>query len=480
MRAPVAVMTALATAVGVVVAGAGGGGASAADLLPAPTLSPLPTVSVPLPTESVPLPETSLTDPVDDTVEDVTGGGDGDGGGAGDSGSTAGGTTSSTTGSSDGGAAATGGDRRGSDSAEQRRERREREARPMVAGTAAARDLVDDEHSPELRAAGRAFLTADRAIAEIAHQRQVMDRLEEQAAETAQYFRALGYDVLAAQATADTVGDRYESVRGQMTTDARTAYVNGQPTTDDGSGADLVPLVASLNDRVARASLRVGDLTLLRDAARAEFETIAARHAAAKTRVEQADRALAALTAQRSNALAAVQAAKAGDLALHRARLAESGELGTQIRAASAALQRSGRTVDGTGTFAQPSAGGVTSPYGMRYHPILKYPKLHTGTDFAGGSSAVRAADDGRVLMTVVSAAYGNFTVVDHGVLDGRRVTTAYAHQAQFLVREGQAVRKGEQIGVIGSTGYSTGPHLHFEVREDGAVVNPVTWLSRG
>ena len=81
--------------------------------------------------------------------------------------------------------------------------------------------------------------------------------------------------------------------------------------------------------------------------------------------------------------------------------------------------------------------------------------------------------------MTIVSEAYGNFTVIDHGVIDGHRVTTAYAHQAQVLVRPGQEVRKGDRIGVIGSTGFSTGPHLHFEVREDGTVVDPMTWLAR-
>jgi murein DD-endopeptidase MepM/ murein hydrolase activator NlpD len=113
----------------------------------------------------------------------------------------------------------------------------------------------------------------------------------------------------------------------------------------------------------------------------------------------------------------------------------------------------------------------------MRHHPILHYTKLHTGLDLAGGDPVIRAADSGRVILTVVSEAYGNFTVIDHGVIDGRRVTTAYAHQAQFLVREGQAVAKGDRIGVIGSTGYSTGPHLHFEVREDGTVVDPLAWL---
>jgi murein DD-endopeptidase MepM/ murein hydrolase activator NlpD len=111
-------------------------------------------------------------------------------------------------------------------------------------------------------------------------------------------------------------------------------------------------------------------------------------------------------------------------------------------------------------------------------HPILHYVKLHTGTDFAVGDGFAHAADDGRVLFTVLSRAYGMFTVIDHGVLAGRHITTAYAHQAQFLVKPGDAVQKGQRIGVIGATGYATGPHLHFEVRDNGAVENPMTWLT--
>ena len=79
--------------------------------------------------------------------------------------------------------------------------------------------------------------------------------------------------------------------------------------------------------------------------------------------------------------------------------------------------------------------------------------------------------------MTVVSTAYGNFTVIDHGMIDGKRLTTAYAHQAQVPGQARRRGAKGEQIGLVGSTGYATGPHLHFEVREDGAVEDPMAWL---
>ena len=131
----------------------------------------------------------------------------------------------------------------------------------------------------------------------------------------------------------------------------------------------------------------------------------------------------------------------------------------------------------GTGNFIRPSSGVITSPYGMRMHPILHYVKLHTGTDFAVGDGFAHAADAGRVLFTIVSVAYGNLTVIDHGTIDGRHITTCYAHQAKFLVKPGDVVAKDQKIGIIGATGYATGPHLHFEVRDAGAVEDPMSWL---
>jgi murein DD-endopeptidase MepM/ murein hydrolase activator NlpD len=325
--------------------------------------------------------------------------------------------------------------------------------------------------------ASRNFLTADRGIAEIARQKRIMAQLEQAAAEKAATYRAIDLDVLTAQTAAQALHERHVSVRGQLAADVRNAYVTGRPTTDEGVVSGLAMAIARLADGSTRADMRVGGLTVSRDAVRAEFEALSTRYDEAKQALADANRRLTRLAAQRSDALQAVRAAGAGDRALHQARIVESGQLGAQIRAASAALDRAGPTVQGTGELARPVAGQVTSPFGMRLHPILRYTKLHTGTDFAGGDPTVRAADDGRVLMTVVSTAYGNFTVVDHGVVDGKRLTTAYAHQARFLVAEGDAVRKGQPIGIVGSTGYSTGPHLHFEVREDGTVVDPVRHL---
>jgi murein DD-endopeptidase MepM/ murein hydrolase activator NlpD len=361
---------------------------------------------------------------------------------------------------------------------ETKRERQARKATPMVAGTDAVRALLDDENSPELLAASQAFLTADQGIAEIARQKKIMARLQQTAEEQVEVYEALGYDVIGAQAKANALHQQHDALSTELATSARSAYVSGRPTDQARLTPDLTANLVRLGDASTRADLRVGDLTVRRALVKAEYDGVVARFTEAKRALKDANKLLAALAAQRDTAIDAIFAARGSDLALNRARIAESGQLGAQIRALSAQLQRSGRTVQGTGDIDQPVSGHVTSPFGMRFHPILRYNKLHTGTDFAGGDPAILAADDGRVLMTVVSPAYGLFTVIDHGFIAGKRVTTAYAHQSAFLVKEGQAVTKGEQIGVVGSTGYSTGPHLHFEVRENGTVVDPVRYIA--
>ena len=127
----------------------------------------------------------------------------------------------------------------------------------------------------------------------------------------------------------------------------------------------------------------------------------------------------------------------------------------------------------------RPGTGPVTSEYGPRFHPILHYMKVHTGTDFGAGDGIAYAADDGVVLFTEFNVAYGNMTVIDHGKIGGSRITTLYAHQSAVGVKPGDRVVKGQAIGVIGSTGYATGPHLHFEVRVNGEPLDPTPFLTR-
>jgi len=137
----------------------------------------------------------------------------------------------------------------------------------------------------------------------------------------------------------------------------------------------------------------------------------------------------------------------------------------------------SGPEIEPGARFAMPATGDRTSAYGMRTHPITGVHKMHTGQDFGEGDGNVYAASDGTVVETTSDGAYGNYTVISHGQINGREVTTMYAHQASFGVSAGDKVTEGQEIGKIGSTGYSTGAHLHFELRLDGEIVDPNDWL---
>ena len=129
------------------------------------------------------------------------------------------------------------------------------------------------------------------------------------------------------------------------------------------------------------------------------------------------------------------------------------------------------------GTFAWPSVSSyITSPYGTRVHPVTKTVKTHTGIDIgASHGTNIYAAASGTVLVSGWnSGGYGNYVVIDHG----GGVTTLYAHCSALLVSSGQSVTKGQVIAKIGSTGMSTGPHLHFEVLKNGSHTNPMAYFN--
>jgi murein DD-endopeptidase MepM/ murein hydrolase activator NlpD len=128
--------------------------------------------------------------------------------------------------------------------------------------------------------------------------------------------------------------------------------------------------------------------------------------------------------------------------------------------------------------FSYPVPAHITSPFGMRFHPVLRYWKLHDGTDFgAACGTPIRAPRAGRVAERYYNAGYGNRLMIDHGYLGGRYVTTGYNHASRYIVRIGQRVQKGQVIGYVGSTGFSTGCHLHLMVWLNGRLRNPMTWF---
>lgn len=126
----------------------------------------------------------------------------------------------------------------------------------------------------------------------------------------------------------------------------------------------------------------------------------------------------------------------------------------------------------------RPLAGRLTSKFGTRFDPYYHVWQLHPGVDLAAPiGTPIVAAADGRVARAGWYGGYGNYTCIDHGRADGQRLSTCYGHQSRLLVSPGQRVRAGQVIGLVGSTGASTGPHLHFEVRLGGRAVDPLPWI---
>jgi murein DD-endopeptidase MepM/ murein hydrolase activator NlpD len=136
--------------------------------------------------------------------------------------------------------------------------------------------------------------------------------------------------------------------------------------------------------------------------------------------------------------------------------------------------QTTAGTVTGTGQFVWPVSGTITSQFGTRRHPVFGDMRFHGGIDIgAPHGTTVVAADSGSVIISTYNSSYGNYVVISHG----NGITTLYAHLSTRSVSVGDTVSRGQQIGRIGSTGVSTGPHLHFEVSVNGTRVNPRNYL---
>jgi murein DD-endopeptidase MepM/ murein hydrolase activator NlpD len=160
-----------------------------------------------------------------------------------------------------------------------------------------------------------------------------------------------------------------------------------------------------------------------------------------------------------------------------RQLLAESARIRQQILAMTS--RTSAKVVrGGTGIFAWPVLGTLTSRFGHRRHPIHGVRLMHTGLDIAARTGTpVKAADGGEVFYVGWRGGYGKVVMINHGQRNGVNLVTLYGHLSGWAVGQGQSVGKGQVVGYVGSTGYSTGPHLHFEIRERGAPIDPMRYL---
>ena len=138
-------------------------------------------------------------------------------------------------------------------------------------------------------------------------------------------------------------------------------------------------------------------------------------------------------------------------------------------------LQGPGAYIGGSMCWPSQASTYISSPFGNRLHPILKVYKMHTGIDIAAaGGTNILAANSGVVISAGWNNGYGYMVMIDHG----GGIVTLYAHSSKLLVKKGDVVTRGQTIALVGTTGMSTGNHLHFEVRVNGAYQNPLNYVS--
>lgn len=235
--------------------------------------------------------------------------------------------------------------------------------------------------------------------------------------------------------------------------------------------------VEELRDQVAVA----------RKAAAANLQKMTELEAAAEAQAAE----VGELVDARASASTAAKAARAEDAKLLAAYEAERNRLQSQLEElARRELEKANKGGKGGGTsggvsggdkggaLSYPVSGPVTSPYGMRVHPVTGVYKLHDGTDFGVGcGTPIRAAASGTIIQQYYNAGYGNRVILANGVKRGKSIVTTYNHLSRFARGSGAKVSRGEVIGYVGSTGYSTGCHLHFMVLANGGTTNPMSWL---
>jgi murein DD-endopeptidase MepM/ murein hydrolase activator NlpD len=186
---------------------------------------------------------------------------------------------------------------------------------------------------------------------------------------------------------------------------------------------------------------------------------------------------VAELVVARQEATAAALKAKNADLRQLRQLQAERDRIEALIAKRTQTTSVTGY-VDGNGVLAMPVDGYITSPFGWRIHPIYGYRSLHDGVDFgAGCGTPIHAAADGVVISEYYQTAWGNRIIIDHGIHKGVGLTTISNHLSGYAVGTGAHVERGQVIGYVGTTGWSTGCHLHFTVNQNGVPVNPMNWF---
>jgi murein DD-endopeptidase MepM/ murein hydrolase activator NlpD len=262
------------------------------------------------------------------------------------------------------------------------------------------------------------------------------------------------------------IGQRLRAMYMQRGQTMLTAFIGAETFTDVAERAYLLNKIAENDRRLVSDFLDT--------------------KAAIQTEKANADKIVAAITSMKADQVADKKVIDA-EMSKKRSLLAELNEERSDLQdeleelekdsnAVTAMLQKyyaegGGGTPVFRGRFLQPVSGRVGSGFGYRTHPISGRRKMHQGVDIgASHGTTIKAAGDGRVVMAGWNGGYGNCVIIDHG----GGVATLYGHCSKLFVSSGQRVTQGQRIAAVGSTGYSTGPHLHWEVRVNGKPVNPL------
>lgn len=233
-----------------------------------------------------------------------------------------------------------------------------------------------------------------------------------------------------------------------------------------------------LEENCIEARERVEEVKADYETTLSEQEAVKAELLEKKAQLESDIEAASQLLIELEDDIAEYEAFYAEKEAIEAEVDAEIRELLAELEAQQAAAEAAGQAgnITGTGTYIWPLPGySPGSAYGWRLHPILGVMKFHAGEDIGAPSGTpILAADSGVAYPAVNPGGYGNYVLINHG--DGR--STLYAHMTSYCVSYGETVTQGQVIGYVGSTGLSTGPHLHFEVRVNGNTTDPKSYFS--
>lgn len=245
----------------------------------------------------------------------------------------------------------------------------------------------------------------------------------------------------------------------------RTSFVSRIFDADRGIADELAGTRTSLEKTTTDLNRALDEVSANRAQAQAEEAKLVQLRGAQTSQLSAQESA----KAQKSALLSETMQNVARLTAIAKAEEEESARIAAQLKG--------GGSSKGTGRYpgsmAWPTPGytRITSPFGWRMHPVLHVKKFHSGVDIGAPAGAtIVAAGDGVVISAGYNGGYGNMTMIDHG----NGLVTVYAHQSRILVNTGQHVKRGQTIGAVGSTGMSTGPHLHFECRVNGEPRDPL------